>query len=88
VRAIDIQIGKVTHYYDKISVAIVEAMNQPLRLGDKVKFSGHDKEFNQTVTSLQVEHKQVDKLPPGETGGLKVDQPVKVGDVLYLLTHK
>ncbi len=81
----DVQIGKITHYYDKIGVAVVEAMNQPLKVGDKVKISGHDKEFIQTVQSLQVEHEQVAELKPKERGGMKVDEPVKAGDVLYLL---
>lgn len=84
----DIQIGKVTHYYDKLGVAIVEVMNQALKVGDRVKVSGHDKEFTQEVTSLQVEHEKVDKVKAGETCGMKVDEPVKLGDVLYLLTKK
>lgn len=84
----DIQIGKVTHYYDKLGVAIVEVMNQALKVGDRVKVSGHDKEFTQEVTSLQVEHEKVDKVKAGETCGLKIDEPAKEGDVLYLLTKK
>ena len=82
----DIQIGKVTHYYDKIGVTIIEVMNQRLKVGDMIKISGHDNEFTQKVESLQVEHKQVDELGPGESGGLKIDQAVKPGDVLYLVT--
>lgn len=81
----DIQIGKVTHYYDKIGVAVVEVMNQPLKVGDSVKISGHDKEFTQEVASLQVEHKQVNEVEVGESCGMKVDNPVKEGDVLYLV---
>jgi hypothetical protein len=53
-----------------------------------VKISGHDHEFNQKVVSLQTEHMQVSELSPGETGGMKVDHQVKVGDMLYLLTHR
>lgn len=82
----NIQIGKVTHYYDKIGVAVVEVKNQPLKVGDAVKISGHDKEFNQTVTSLQVEHEQVKEIDAGEICGMKVDQPVREGDVLYLVS--
>lgn len=82
----DVQIGKVTHYYDKLGVAIVEVMNQPLKVDDKVKVSGHDKEFTQAVESLQIEHKQVNEVPVGESCGLKLDQPVKEGDILYLIT--
>ena len=84
----DIKIAKVTHYYDKIGVAVVEVMKQPLKVGDTVKISGHDQEFNQKITSLQIEHKQVTEVGHGETAGLKVDQPVKEGDVLYLVTEK
>lgn len=82
----DIQIGKVTHYYDKIGVAVVEVKEQTLKVGDTVKISGHDHEFNQTIESLQVEHKQVKEIGLGESGAMKVDQPVKAGDVLYLLS--
>ncbi len=81
----DIQIGKVTHYYDKIFVAVITVMNQPLKVGDTVKLSGHDNEFTQKITSLQIEHDQVPSVAVGETCGMKVDQPVKAGDVLYLM---
>ncbi len=81
----DVQIGKVTHYYDKIGVAVVDVKNQPLKVDDTVKISGHDNEFNQKVASLQIEHKQVKEVPVGESCGMKVDQPVKPGDVLYLV---
>lgn len=81
----DVQIGKVTHYYDKIGVAVVDVKNQSLKVGDTVKISGHDKEFTQKIESLQIEHKQVKEVPIGESCGMKVDQPVKPGDVLYLV---
>lgn len=81
----DIQIGKVTHYYDKIGVAVIEVTNQPLKVGDTVKVSGHDNEFTQKISSLQVEHDQVSEVGVGESCGMKVDEPVKAGDVLYLV---
>lgn len=81
----DIQIGKVTHYYDKLGVAVVEVMSQPLKVGDTVKISGHDKEFTQKIESLQVEHNQVTELKSGESGGMKVNEKVQPGDMLYLV---
>ncbi len=83
----DVQIGKVTHYFDKIGVAIVEVKNQPLKVGDLVRFSGHDNEFSQEIVSLQVEHDKVSEIAPGDSGGVKVDKPVKAGDVVYLATQ-
>ncbi len=80
----DKKIGKVTHYYDKIGVAVVD-MAKPLKIGDVIKISGHDNEFNQTVSSLQLEHKAVQKIAKGESGAMKTDKPVKEGDVIYLV---
>jgi len=84
----DVQIGKITHYYDKIGVAVVEVTHQALTVGSVVKISGHDKEFTQTIGSLQMEHKQVDRVEPGQTAGLKVDQAVKPGDVMFSVPSK
>lgn len=80
----DIKIGKVTHYYDKIGVAVIDVINQPLKVGDTVKISGHDNEFTEKITSLQIEHDQVEEVKVGESCGMKVSRPVKAGDVLYL----
>lgn len=82
----DLQIGKVTHYYDKLGVAVVEIMNQALKVGDMVKISGHDSEFTQVVSSLQVEHTKVPSVEAGDICGIQVDRAVREGDVLYLLT--
>ncbi len=84
----DIKIAKVTHYFDKIGVAVIEILKQPLKVGDLVKVSGHDSEFNQKITSLQVEHNQVSEVAAGETAGLKVEKPVKEGDELFLVQEK
>ena len=82
------QIGKITHYYDKIGVAVITVMSKTLKIGDTVKISGHDTEFTQTVNSLQEEHKQLTKVSPGKSVGLKVDKPVKPGDVIYSVPKK
>lgn len=83
----DIQIGLVTHYYDKLGVAVIEVMNQELKVGDTVKISGHDKEFIQVVTSMQVEHSMTQNVAPGDSCGIQVNEPVRLGDVLFLLTN-
>lgn len=84
----DVQIGKVTHYYDKIGVAVVDVTKKGLKVGDTIKISGHDNEFNQVIGSLQVEHAQVGSISAGKSGALKTDKPVKEGDILYLAGKK
>ena len=72
------KVGKVTHYYDNIGVVILE-LSAALKVGDKIKFEGHGADFEQEVTSLQVNHEQVEKASAGEMVGLKADQKVKEG---------
>lgn len=81
------QIGKVTHYYNKIQVAVI-TLSTPISVGANVKISGHDKEFIQEITSIQIEHEQIKKAKKGDIIGLKVDSPVKEGDVVYSVTKK
>jgi len=78
----DTLVGKITHYFDKIGVAVVEVL-APIKVGDQIKISGHGNEFTQEVTSMQIEHQQVQEVQKGQTVGMKVDQPVKEGDEVY-----
>lgn len=70
------KIGEVTHYYEKIQVAIIKLI-APLKIGDSIKFKHADSEFTQTVQSLELEHAKIDSAKKGTEVGLKVDQPVK-----------
>jgi translation elongation factor EF-1alpha len=82
----DLLIGLVTHYYDKIGVAVVAVENQSLKIGDSIKFSGHDQEFTQQLTSMQSEHEQITEAKPGDIVGLKTDKSVKKDDKVYLMS--
>ena len=75
----DVPVGKISHYFDKIGVAVVE-VSAPIKVGDSIKITGHENEFTQTIDSMQVEHEQIEVAKKGESVGMKTDQPVKVGD--------
>lgn len=78
----DFKVGKITHYYDKIGVAVVELTGN-LAVGDTIKISGHGREFNQEVTSMQIEHENVQTAKKGQTVGLRVDEGAKESDEVY-----
>ncbi|KKQ97534.1 MAG: hypothetical protein UT24_C0012G0130 [Candidatus Woesebacteria bacterium GW2011_GWB1_39_12] len=79
----DFKVGKVTHYYDKIQVAIVE-LDSDLAVGDKIKFvRGGEDMFEQEVGSIQVEHNQIESAKKGDVVGLKANQEVKEGAEVY-----
>ena len=77
------QIGKITHYFNKIGVGVIE-LSADLKAGDSIVISGHDREFEQAVSSMQVEHQEVTEAKKGDAVGMKVDEPVKDGDLVYL----
>lgn len=78
----DKQVGKVTHYFDNIGVAVVELLGD-LKEGDSIKIAGRGNEFTQTVTSMQIEHEKLAEAHKDQEIGMKVDQPVKEGDLIY-----
>ncbi|MFA5392433.1 MAG: hypothetical protein WC306_01920 [Candidatus Paceibacterota bacterium] len=80
----EVLVGKITHYYGEINVAIVK-LSAILKIGDKVHLKGHEIDFEQTVSSMQVEHQNVKIAKKGEEIGLKVDQKIREGDEVYLV---
>lgn len=75
-------IGKVIHYYDKISVAIVR-LEKKLSVGDRVKFVKGDNVFEQTVESMEIKHGKLTEAKPGDEVGIKLDQTAKEGTFVY-----
>jgi len=77
-------VGKVTHYYDKIGVAVVK-LGKALKVGDKVKFVHGEKEFEQMLESMQLEHAQVTTGKKGQEVAIKVNQETKSGTEVHLI---
>lgn len=76
-------IGKVTHYYDKIGVAIIDLKKGKLKVGDEIKFKQGEEEFTQKIDSLQIDHNEVEKVKPKDQFGLKVSQATKPGTLVF-----
>jgi len=79
------RVGKVTHYFDRISVAVL-GLTDKLRVGDTVHFLGHSTDFKQEINSLQIEHQNVDEAKPGQDVALKVNQKVHPNDAVFKVT--
>ena len=78
------EVGKVTHYYGKIGVAIIE-LSGGLKVGDKIKVEGNRTEFEQAVDSMEVDKKPVTEAKKGDVVGLKVREKVGEGATVYRL---
>ena len=77
------QIGTVTHYYNKISVAIIEIQNDFIALDEVLFIKGEKTRFRQRVRSIEYEHQKISKAPVGYQIGLQVGAPVQSGDIVY-----
>ncbi|MGB9748489.1 MAG: translation elongation factor-like protein [Candidatus Woesearchaeota archaeon] len=75
-------VGKITHYYTKIGVAVVE-LTDALKVGDRIHIKGAHTDFEQDVVSMQIEHKNVSEAKAKASIGLKVKDHVRNGDVVF-----
>jgi putative protease len=75
-------IGKVTHFFNKISVAIVK-FSLPIPVGMTVWFKGATTDFKAPVKSMQYDHKPIMKAPKGKQVGIKVKKSVREGDKVF-----
>ena len=78
----DKPIGRVTHFYDKIGVAVIE-LSDALKAGEKIHIKGHMTDFEQVVDSMQVEHKTLAEAKKGDAIGLKVKDRVHEHDMVF-----
>lgn len=76
------EVGVVTHYYVKIGVAVVD-VTAPIDVGDKIRIKGSTTDFEQTLRSMEIEHKKVEKAKRGDAIGLKVEKRVREKDTVY-----
>ena len=78
----EVQVGKVIHYYDHLGVAVLSLIDS-LKLGDKIHISGHSTDFEQRVSSMEIDHHSVVWVKPGDSVAIRVLEPVHVHDVVF-----
>jgi putative protease len=77
-----VEIGHITHFFSKISVAVIE-LTAPLAVGDTIVIKGPTTDFEQRVDSMQIEHNNVQRAEAGQSIGLKVAERVREKDAVY-----
>jgi translation elongation factor EF-1alpha len=81
----EIEIGVITHYYGQISVAIIQ-LSDVLKVGDNIHIKGHTSDVTQEITSMQIEHKEVQEAKAGDLVGIKVIQKIHPHDKVFKVT--
>ncbi len=75
--------GEVEHFYPRIFVAVVKASTY-LKIGDRIAVETRDGPFEQEVGSMEIAHKPVSRVKPGDSFGLKMARRVQEGDRIFI----
>lgn len=79
-----ILVGVVTHFLAKINVAIIR-LGMNVEVGDKLQLEGDSGSFKQKIHSMQIDRKNVETAGRGQEIGMKVNERVKIGELVYIL---
>ena len=83
----ELEIGKVIHYYNHLNVAVVRLVDS-LKLGDKIHILGHVTDFIERVDSMEVNYHPVMWVRPGEEVAIKVKRPVHEHDMILRIIEE
>jgi putative protease len=75
-------IGKVTHYFDKIGVAVI-ALSDTINEGDSISIEGAVTNIQQDAVSIQIDRKPVESAKKGQSIGLKTEGKAREGDKVF-----
>lgn len=75
-------VGEVVHWYDKIGVAVVKLAGA-LKLGERIKIKRGEEIFEDSITSMQFDHKPIDAGKKGQEVAVKLSQPAKEGASVF-----
>jgi selenocysteine-specific translation elongation factor len=77
-------IGKVTHYFGKISVAGIQ-LSGTLKVGDKISIEGATTNFEENIDSMQIDNRPVIEAKAGDMIGIKVKDKTRMGDNVFIV---
>jgi len=78
-------VGKVSHYFGKIGVGVVE-LSATLKVGDRIRVETHEGKFEQSVDSMQFDHKPLQEANAGQSVGMKLAQAAHENNKVYKLS--
>lgn len=79
----EVAIGKVTHFFPRVQVAVLELSRDEIRLGDTIRVLGAHSNFTQTVDSMQIEHTPVEMVRAGQEVAIHLVERARVGDMVF-----
>lgn len=79
----EVKVGEVMKFFSKPSVAAVKITEGDLANGDRVRYTGHTTDFEDTVSSMEVNNEKIEKAGQGDYVGIRVSGRVRAGDEVF-----
>lgn len=76
------KIGQITRYFHKIGVAAI-MLEDSLKVGDKISIEGSTTNFEQEISSMQVDRAEIQEGKAGQEIAIKVKDRVREKDEVY-----
>ena len=76
------EIGVISNYFDHVQAAAIK-LKTGLKVGDTIHVKGGEVDFEQTIDSMQINRKPVNKAKKGDEVGIKVNEKVRKGYKVY-----
>ena len=73
-------------FFSKVGVAAVTMTEGSLKVGDTIHIKGHTTDFEETVSSMQIEQKEVGEVSSGDLVGIQVKEKARPGDRVLKVT--
>lgn len=82
-----IHLGKVVKFYNQINVAEVTILSkESVKIGDKLVYQGGvTGNYEENVTSMEIDHKSIKKAVQGDTVAIKVNKSLKINDEVFII---
>ena len=77
------EVGIIVKFFAKPSVAAIEVTKGTIKTGDVLKYKGHTTDFDEQVTSMEIDNQSVDEANVGDMIGVKVKERVREKDIVY-----
>ena len=79
----EVEIGKVTRFFAKPSVAGIMIESGDLKVGDTIHIKGHTTDLTASIDSMQIMNETVESAKVGDEIGVKLPDRARPNDVVY-----
>lgn len=80
------QVGVIVKFFAKPSVAALKVTGGTINVGDILKYKGHTTDFEEAVSSMEIDNQPVNEVKAGDLVGIKVKDRVREGDKVFKTT--